>query len=118
MINLIPKILAAGTTEVNIEQEVSNPQFFGFNCIAGIIKNVVETSFIVAAIVTFVFLVWGGIDWLTSSGDKVKVDAAQKRITNALIGLTIVAASWAFYKLILTFLGIDLSKICTDNPIG
>ncbi|HSV94910.1 MAG TPA: hypothetical protein VLH94_03005 [Spirochaetia bacterium] len=42
-----------------------------------------------------IFLVWGGIEWLTAGGDKGKVETAQKMITNALIGLAILVGSYA-----------------------
>jgi predicted small integral membrane protein len=101
---------------VDIEKEVTG--FFGFTCISNLVGNAISISFIIAAIVTFIFLVVGGMNWLTSGGDKAKVETAQKMITNAIIGLAIVAASYAIYLIVLDFFGIDLSKLCTDNPVG
>lgn len=72
------------------------------------IANTITIVFILAAILAFVFLVWGGIEWLTSGGDKTKTEAARNRITAALVGLAIVAASWAIIKLISVFFGIDI----------
>jgi TRAP-type C4-dicarboxylate transport system permease small subunit len=42
-----------------------------------------------------IFLIWGGIEWLTAAGDKGRVETAQKMITNALIGLAILVGSYA-----------------------
>jgi hypothetical protein len=42
-----------------------------------------------------IFLIWGGIEWLTAGGDKAKVETAQKMITNALIGLAVLVGSYA-----------------------
>ncbi len=42
-----------------------------------------------------VFLIWGGIEWLTAGGDKGRIETAQKMISNALIGLTILIGSYA-----------------------
>jgi hypothetical protein len=103
---------------VDIGTEVTKGGFFGYTCIGNLVSNIVSVAFIVAAIATFVYLVIGGMNWLTSGGDKAKVDTAQKMITNALIGLAIVAASYAIYTLVLDFFGIDLSKLCTENPVG
>ena len=116
MINLIPLALAADQA-VDIGTEVSKGGFFGYTCIGNLVSNAVSVAFIVAAIATFALLVVGGMNWLTSSGDKTKVEGAQKMISNALIGLAIVAASWAIYSLVLSFFGIDLSKLCTNNPV-
>lgn len=117
MIKLISSVFAADQI-VNIGEQVTQDNFFGYTCIGNLISNIVSVAFIVAAIATFVYLVLGGLNWLTSSGDKVKIESAQKMISNALIGLAIVAASWAIYTLVLDFFGIDLSALCTENPIG
>ena len=92
--------------------------FFGYTCIGHLVSNIVSAVFIVSGITFFVFLVWGGFDYLTSEGDKTKVGDAQKRLSAALIGLAIVATSWAIYQIVLTFFGIDLNNLCTSNPIG
>jgi hypothetical protein len=103
---------------VDIGAEVTKGGFFGYTCIGNLVSNTVSVAFIVAAVAFFAFLVIGGMEWLTSSGDKTKIDTAQKRITNAVIGLAIVAASYAIYTLVLDFFGIDLSALCTANPVG
>lgn len=114
MISLITPVYAVDQV-VDIGKEVTG--FFGYTCIGPLISNTVAVAFIVAAIAFFVFLVVGGMEWLTSGGDKTKVQQAQQRISSALIGLTIVAASFAIYTLVLDFFGIDLSKLCTANPV-
>lgn len=42
-----------------------------------------------------IFLIWGGIEWLTAGGDKGRVETAQKMISNAVIGLIVLVASYA-----------------------
>jgi hypothetical protein len=56
----------------------------------------------------FFYLLWGGIQWLTSGGDKGKTEEAQKRITAAVIGLAIVASAWAIMRVIDAFFGVGL----------
>lgn len=117
MINLISAAHAATTDQVvDIGGEVTG--FFGYTCIGHLVSNVIAVAFIVAAIAFFVLLVVGGMEWLTSGGDKTKIQDAQKRISNAVIGLAIVATSYALFILVTNFFGIDLSKLCTDNPLG
>jgi hypothetical protein len=117
MINFIPPTYAAGSEQVvDIGKNVTG--FFGYTCIGNLVSNAVSLAFIVAAIAFFLILVVGGLKWLTSGGDKAKTQIAQTEITNAVIGLAIVAASYAIYTLVLEFFGIDLSKLCTDNPLG
>ncbi len=92
--------------------DISNS--FGVNTIAGsggdvvtsdpsvLISNIVNIVFIVAAAITFAFLIYGAISWITSGGDKSKVETARNRITAAVIGLLILAAVWALFNLALT----------------
>lgn len=75
--------------------------------IGKLITSGVNVLLIVAGILVFVFLVWGGIQWLTSGGDKNSVEQARNRITHALIGLAIIAAAWALSMLITNFFGLD-----------
>lgn len=64
-----------------------------------------------AALLVLFYLVWGGIDWITSGGDKGKTESARNKITAAVIGLIIVAASYAIFQLVLTFLGTSASQL-------
>ncbi|HPS40563.1 MAG TPA: hypothetical protein PLQ50_00995 [Candidatus Woesebacteria bacterium] len=44
------------------------------------------------AIVVIVFFIWGAFEWLTAGSDSKKTESAQKRITNAVIGLVILVS--------------------------
>jgi ascorbate-specific PTS system EIIC-type component UlaA len=49
----------------------------------------------IGAIMVLVFFVWGAIEWISSGGDKGKVENARNRITQAVIGLIILVGSYA-----------------------
>jgi len=114
---LIPSVFAADI-ELPIGEMVTKNNFFGYTCIGHLVSNLVSAAFIVSGIAFFVYLVMGGLQWLTSGGDKVKVETAQKMISSALIGLAIVATSYAVYMIVLEFFGINLDALCTENPLG
>jgi hypothetical protein len=76
--------------------------------IGTLISGVVGIAIIGAALLAFAYLVWGGIEWITSGGDKAGMEAARNRITAAFVGLFIVGAAWAITKLIETFFGITI----------
>lgn len=62
----------------------------------------------VAAMIWFIFnFIIGGIQWIASGGDKHNLEQSQQRITNAFMGLLIVAAGWTILALAGKFLGID-----------
>lgn len=70
--------------------------------------NIMTVAMTIAAILVFGFLLWGAIEWITSAGDKSKVEAARNRISNAVIGLIILAATTALFVVVEEFLGIDV----------
>ena len=65
---------------------------------------------LVAGLATFLYLVYGGFEWITSGGEKGKLEEARNKITNGIIGLAVVASAWAVFKLIDYFFGIGITK--------
>ena len=83
---------------------------------AGVIGNLIQFIFVIAVILALGFLVFGGIKWITSGGDKGNVEAARGTIIAAIIGLIIVFLAYVILNLVLTFLtgeGIDQVTIPT-----
>lgn len=76
-----------------------------------LISNGITVALSISGLLAFAFLIWGGIQWITSGGDKAQYEAARNRITYALVGLAIVAAAWAVMKLIGNFFGLDLTNL-------
>ncbi len=78
----------------------------GFATDLGIyINQMLKFILMISALLVFAQLVWGGLEWITSGGDKKKVDDARNKITAAVIGLIIVASSFAILQLALNFIG-------------
>lgn len=78
--------------------------------------SLVGVLLIVAAIAAFMYLLYGGIQWIISGGDKAKVEAAQHRIQAALLGLIIVFAVWALFTVIGGYLGINIFAPTLPSP--
>ena len=97
---------AAAQTTINIKPPSDVPPTIG-----PLISSGIQAVIVIAGLITFVYLVWGGIEWLTSGGDKEKYESARGRITAAVIGLVIVIAAWAVMSLIGNFLGINWSNM-------
>ena len=71
-----------------------------------IIASIVGILLIAATIWALFQLLLGGLNWISSGGDKAHLETARNRITQALVGLLIVFSVWALYIVILQFLGI------------
>ncbi len=56
-----------------------------------IITNAIQWAVGVAGVVAVIFLIIGGVSYMTSSGETAKVEKAKKTILYAIIGLAIVA---------------------------
>ena len=63
----------------------------------------------IAVILSLLYLVWGAFDWITSEGNKQKLDQARNKITLAVIGLIIVFLAFFIVNLIFYFFRIKLS---------
>ena len=118
------KILMAGlvvpayAADINLKTNDSTTfgNLEGFK-IGDFVSSGIGLILIVVAVVFFFILVIGGLKWITSGGDEKKVAAARAQITNALIGLAIVFASWAIISLIGTLTGFSLTNL-TIKKIG
>ena len=60
----------------------------------------------IGALIVLIYFAWGSIEWITSGGDKGKVEAARTKITTAVMGLIVLASSTAILTLVQRFLGI------------
>ena len=57
-----------------------------------IVTFLVRFFFFIAGLAALIFLILGALSWVTSSGDKEKVEAAQKKIQAAVVGLIVLVA--------------------------
>jgi hypothetical protein len=74
--------------------------------------------FFFAAILAFVFIVIGGIQWITAGGDKAGAQAARDRITAAVVGLVIVVAAFAITLIVTAALNINIFGGAITLPGG
>lgn len=70
-------------------------------------QRVLNLIMIIAALLVFGYMIWGGVQWITSGGDKGKTEEARNKITSAVIGLAVLAASYALFRVVLYFLGLN-----------
>lgn len=73
-----------------------------------LIQKAIQIILLVAFVLSFIFLLIGGIKWITSGGDEKGVASARNTITAALIGLVVVLMAFALIKLVETFFGISI----------
>jgi hypothetical protein len=77
----------------------------GFSIVFG---NIFSIAMVIAALLVIGFMILGAIEWITSGGDKSKVEGARNKMTNAIIGILILSATVALFILLQQFLGLDV----------
>lgn len=81
-------------------------------------NTVVYLFFTIGIIGSVIYSVWGAVDWILSGGDKEKISAARKKITTALIGLTVLAFSFMIVYMVGKIIGIDFVNLPPLKPLG
>lgn len=76
-----------------------------------LLRTGISFTFVIGAVIFLFMLIWGAIRWLSSSGDKAKLETAQKQISSALIGLVILLSVFAIIKLLEQLFGISLLRL-------
>lgn len=64
------------------------------------IQGVIQVLVTLAGLVSTGFFVWGGIGYITSSGDPEKLDRSKKTIVYSAIGLVIVLGAFVLSTII------------------
>lgn len=54
----------------------------------------------VGALVVIIMFIWGAVQWITSGDDAGKVQAAQRRLLNAALGIVLLVASFTIIAFI------------------
>lgn len=98
---VVAGVQAASPSPINI----NTPEGYA-DSIGGLISFVLRAVMAIGALLVFGYLVMGGIEYITSGGEKGKTEGARNKITSAIVGLIILAASWAILNLALSFLGL------------
>ncbi len=81
--------------------------------------RIIDGIFVLAAILAVIFLVWGGIKYITAGGDKTKVTAARETIIGAIVGLIVAFAAFFIINFVLKLLfGTDLFNSSLALPQG
>lgn len=61
--------------------------------------------FVVAVLAVIILVLYSGIQWILSEGDKTKVQAARDRLTYTIIGLLVIMFSFFIVRAVIEILG-------------
>ena len=81
-----------------------NPPSAGFTSFGELISVGLTIIFIVAGLAVLIYLFYGAFVYLTAGDSEDSTKKARSMITNAVIGLIIMAAAWAIWQLVINLI--------------
>lgn len=72
--------------------------------LANIPQFIIQLLFAIGIIVVIAYLIYGGIKWVMSGGDKAGVEAARNHIVAAIVGLVIIVGAFLIINIVFTLL--------------
>lgn len=90
----------ASAKAVEFGSVVNNPiaPVDGNTSLVGFLSNIVNVILIIVSIVAVLYLIWGGIQYITAGGDADRASKGRVTITNAIIGIIIILAAFLIYN--------------------
>lgn len=92
---------------------ITQPAEMRITDLGTLISGAIGVAFIIAGIIIFAFLVFGGLLYITSSGDKSQTEKGTQAVTGAMVGFAIIAAAYAIILLIEYVFGFTIVGITT-----
>jgi hypothetical protein len=83
----------------------------GGTALGKLLSNLIGAIFIFGFLLALLYLLLGALNWITSGGDKAKLEHARDAITNALIGLVVLGSGYAVALLAGRFFGLELGAL-------
>jgi len=95
---------APTATPTPISLAVDDPSGIGSIPTQNLFQFIVNFLFAIGFILALIFLIWGGIKWIFTRGDKTKVEEARNHIQAAIVGLIFVIAAFVIINIVVQLL--------------
>lgn len=83
----------------------------GLDYLQAVLSNFLTIFLIAGAFFLVIYIVWAGMQWISSGGDKQKVATARGRITAAIIGFIIMMIAVFLINAVGYFFRVNLLKL-------
>lgn len=100
---IIPQVQAQSPTPKGIYNPVIGPlgRDEPTEVFAALMAKILSSLFIIGALMLIFMIVWAAYDWITAGGEAQRLEAAQKRLTYAIIGFVLLVG----LRVIVGFIG-------------
>lgn len=99
----------------SVRNPILNGSYNGVSFFQSLVPAIISFGLVVGAVVFMFMLILGAIQWISSGGDKVAVEAARGRVANALIGLVVLFALFAIISVVNILFNINLLLLNLDD---
>lgn len=93
--------------KITINGQVIEGPLKNINTLADLINIITQFIYPFSGILLFIYLAWGGYDYLLSGGNPEKVKAGQGKITSAFIGFTLLFLTYILVQIITRIFGLS-----------
>lgn len=118
MLSLLNLISIAHAQDVAAVPSTVTP----FPNLGTLISTTIQVAMLIAGLIVLFIIILGGIQYVTSGGDKEAAQGAKNRITAALVGLLILVSAFAITMIVEKVFGIRILSGITfpaaTNMIG
>lgn len=87
----------------------------GVDAPSNIVQATMGLLIAVGIAAALIFMLYGGFLWITSQGDKQKLDRARSAITYSIIGIIVIVLAFVIVQVIGTVLGISSLSIIGEK---
>src|SRR3989338_10606446 len=104
------KIIAIkfGGTEIKLKKSIETITNTAGDFGSNILQWFIALGLTIGVFLAVFMIIWSGIQWITSEGDKTKLQAAKTRLTYSIIGLLVIFLSFFIVNIIGTIFGVKL----------
>jgi hypothetical protein len=80
----------------------------GTDVLQKVLGNAMTIMVILAVLLSLIYLVWGGVQWTASGGDKNKIAGARAKLTFAIVGLLVALGAFLIVNIFGYFFNVKL----------
>ena len=114
----IASLLVLPTNRVSADETIAFSNPLNFNTVEDLANNVLSTVRSIVVVLSIIFIIIGGILYITSAGDDNRMKTAKGAITASMLGLAIGIAAPSFLKEIYNILGGNDSGITSPSGLS
>lgn len=75
-----------------------------------ILRVAIEVMLFIVVILAIIFMVWAGLQWILSGGDKARLEGARNRLIYSIIGLILAFSAFLIINFIGTIFNVTLLR--------